>query len=127
MEDDDNKEGNFNKETLAFTLQLVKILFYFLQLSFQNFKTNSFCIRGRHRSVTINLSCDNTSGGSKVLFGYCSKSERKKSMTVSDNTKMAKNLDDFFKNLGKKELIYQKRWRKLIEKPGTNLGYYSKH
>ena len=38
---------------------------------------------------------------SKVLIGYCSLCNRKKSMTVSDNTIKAEGLASFFKNLGK--------------------------
>ena len=37
-----------------------------------------------------------------VNLGRCSIDNRKKSMTVSDNTIMGEGLQDFFKNLGKK-------------------------
>ena len=70
-------------------------------MSFQKFKTDSYCIGGRHRSATKNIYGDVTKKGSKVLIGFCSKCQRKKSMTVSDNTIEAEGLGSFFKNLGK--------------------------
>ena len=45
---------------------------------FQKFKSDSYCVGGRHRSATIEIYGDITSKGSKVLIGYCSVSNRKK-------------------------------------------------
>ena len=73
-------------------------------MTFKKFKIDSYCVGGRHRSVTKNIYGDITSKGSKVLIGYCSVCNRKKSMTVSDDTIKAERLGDFFKNLGKKGL-----------------------
>ena len=70
-------------------------------MSFRRFKTDSYCVRGRHRSATIKIFGDITSKGSKVLIGYCSVCNRKKSITLSDNTIKAEGLGSFFKNLGK--------------------------
>ena len=70
-------------------------------MDFQKFKSDIYCVVGRHRSATTKSYADTTSKGSKVLLGYCSICNRKKSMTVSDNTKQAEGLGDFFKNLGK--------------------------
>ena len=42
-----------------------------------------------------------TSKGSKVIIGFCSLCNRKKSMTFSDNTIQADGIGSFFKNLGK--------------------------
>ena len=70
-------------------------------MSFQKFKTDSYCVGGRHRSVKVKIYGDITSKGSKVLIGYCSICNRKKSMTVSDSTIKAEGLSSFFKNLGK--------------------------
>ena len=67
-------------------------------MSFQKFKSDSYCVGGRHRSATIKIYGDITNEGSKVLIGFCSKCQRKKSMTVSDNTIEAEGLSDFFKN-----------------------------
>ena len=55
-------------------------------MSFQKYKTGSYCVGGRHRSATKNIHGDITSKGSKVLIGFCSVCQRKKSMAVSDNT-----------------------------------------
>ena len=65
-------------------------------MSFQNFKSDSYCVGGRHRLATIKIYGDITSKGSKELIGYCSVCNRKKSMTVSDNTIKAEGLGSFF-------------------------------
>ena len=80
-------------------------------MTFNKFKTDSYCVGGRHGSATENIFGDKTSKSSKVLIGYCSVCNRKKSMTVSDDTLKAEGLIDFFKNLGKKGSMYQKRWQ----------------
>ena len=77
-------------------------------MSFQKFKSDSYCVGGRHRSSTVKINGDITSKGSKVLIGFCSKCQRKKTMTVSDNTIQAEGLGDFFKNLGRKGLNVSK-------------------
>ena len=91
-------------------------------MSFQKFKSDSYCVGGRHRSATIKIYGDITSKGSKVLIGYCSVCNRKKSMTVSDNTIKAEGLGSFFKNLGK---ISAKAGKKLatnvLKNPGRAL------
>ena len=79
-------------------------------MSFQKYKKDSFCVGGRHRSSTKNIYGDITSKGSKVLFGYCSVCNRKKSMTVSDTTIQAEGLGSFFNNLGN---IFAKADKKL--------------
>ena len=81
-------------------------------MSLQKFKSDSYCVGGRHRSATKNIFGDITSKRSKVLFGYCSICyfNRKKTMTVSDNTIKAERLGSFFKNLG---MIFAKTGKKL--------------
>ena len=52
----------------------------------------------------------------------------KKSMTVSNNFIAAEGLLEFFKKLGKIGLNVSKKMTKnVLRKPGTSLGYYSKH
>ena len=75
-------------------------------MTFNKFETDSYCVGGRHRSATKIIYGDITSKGSKVLIGYCSICNRKKSMTVSDDTIKAEGLGDFLKNLGKKDSVY---------------------
>ena len=70
-------------------------------MSFQNSKSDFHCVGGRHRSATTKIYGDITSKNCKVLIGYCSICNRKKIMTVSDNTIQAGGLGSFFKNLGK--------------------------
>ena len=80
-------------------------------MSFSNYTSDNFCVGRKHRSATVKIYGDLTSEG-KVLIGLNSICNRKKSMNVSDNTIKAEVLGDFFRNLGKKGLMYQKRWRK---------------
>ena len=70
-------------------------------MCFNKFKGDSYCVGGRHRSATVKIYGDITSKGSKVLIGYCSFCNRKKSMTVSDNTIKAEGLGSFFQAIGK--------------------------
>ena len=56
---------------------------------------------------------------SKVLFGYCSICNRKKSVTVSDNTKKAESLGDFSKSLVKKgKNVSKKMAKNVLSNPG---------
>ena len=90
--------------------------------SFQKFKTNSYCVGGRHRSATTKIYGDITSKGSKVLIGYCSICSRKKSMTVNDTTIQRERSGNFFKNLGKKGLNVSKKMAKnVLSNPGRAL------
>ena len=84
-------------------------------MSFHKFKSDIYCVGGRHRSSTIFLYGDITSKGSKVLFAFCSSCNRRKSMTVSDNTINTEGLGDFCKNLGKKGLNVSKKWQKTFQ------------
>ena len=59
-------------------------------MTFNKFEMNKFWVGGRHPSATKNIYGGITSKGSKVRIGYCSICNRKKSMTVSDNTKKQK-------------------------------------
>ena len=75
-------------------------------MSFQKFKTNSYCVAGKHRSATENITGEitfikKTGKEIKLLVGKCVICDRKKSMIVSDNTIQTEGLGDFFKNLGK--------------------------
>ena len=72
-------------------------------MTFNIIESDSSCVGGRHRSATVKIYGDITSKGSKVLIGYCSVCNRKKSMTISDDTIKAEGLGDFFKNLDRKD------------------------
>ena len=96
-------------------------------MSFNKFESDSYCVGGRHRSATVKIYGDITSKGSKVLIGYCSICNRKKSMTVSDNTIKAEGLGDFFKNLGKKGFNVSKKMAKnVLSNPGRVLDLTAK-
>ena len=91
-------------------------------MTFNKFENDSYCVGGRHRSATKNIYGSITSKGSKVLTGFCSVCNRKKSMTVSDNTIKAEGLGDFFKNLGEKGLNVSKKMAKnVLSNPGRAL------
>ena len=74
-------------------------------MSFQKFKSDSYCFGGRHKSGTRNIVGEITyikkSGEEiKLLVGKCVICDKRKSTTVSDNVIQAEGLGDFFKNLG---------------------------
>ena len=75
-------------------------------MTFQKFKTNSFCLGQRHYSGTKNITGEiaynkKTGEEIKLLVGKCVICDKRKSMIVSDNTIQAEGLGDFFKNLKK--------------------------
>ena len=93
-------------------------------MSFQKFKTNSYCVGQKHYSGTQNIVGEitlnkKTGREIKLLVGQCSICNRKKSMIVSDNTIKAEGLGDFFKNLGK---ISAKAGKKLAKNVLGNPG-----
>ena len=93
-------------------------------MTFQKFKTDSYCVGGRHRSATKNIVGDisiikKTGKEVKLLVGKCVICDRKKTMIVSDNVIQAEGLGSFFKNLGK---ISSKAGKKLAENVISNPG-----
>ena len=66
-------------------------------MSFNEFKSDSYCVGGRHRSATTKIHGDITSKVSEVLIGFCSVCNRKETMRVNDNTIKAEGLVDFLK------------------------------
>ena len=74
-------------------------------MSSQKFKSDSYCVGGRHRSGTKNIvgeirHNEKTNKEVKLLVGNCMICNRRKSMIISDNIIQAEGLGDFFKNLG---------------------------
>ena len=72
----------------------------------QKFENNSYCVGGKHKSGTKNITGEitvskKTGREIRLLVGKCVICNRKKSMIVSDNTIKAEGLGDFFRNLGK--------------------------
>ena len=93
-------------------------------MSFQKYKTNSYCVGQKHYSGTKNIVGEitlnkKTGREIKLLVGQCSICKRKKSMIVSDNTIQAEGLGDFFKNMGK---ISAKAGKKLAKNVLSNPG-----
>ena len=87
-------------------------------MSFQKFKTISYCVRQKHYSGTKNIAgeitIDKKTGREiKLLVGQCSICKRKKSMIVSDNTVKAESVGDFG-NLGKNGLNVSKKMAKNV-------------
>ena len=101
-------------------------------MSSQKYKTNSYCVGGRHYSSTSNISGDitvnkKTGKEVKLLVGKCMICNRKKTMIVSDNVIQAEGLGDFFKNLGKKGLNVSKKMAKnVLSNPGRALDLTAK-
>ena len=83
----------------------------------QKIKSDSYCVGGKHRSGTKNITGEitvnkRTGKQIKLLVGKCVTCDRKKSMIVSNNSFQAEGLGDFFRNLGKKGLNVSKKWQK---------------
>ena len=101
-------------------------------MSFQKFKTNSYCVGGRHRSGTKDIVGDitinkKTGKEVKLLIGKCVMCNRKKTMIVSDNVIQVEGLGDFSKNLGKKGLNVSKKMAKnVLSNPGRALDLTAK-
>ena len=90
----------------------------------QKFATDSYCVGGRHRSGTKDITGEitvnkKTGRDTKLLVGKCVICNRRKSMIVSDNTIKAEGLGSFFKNLGK---ISAKAGKKLAKNVLSNPG-----
>ena len=90
----------------------------------QKFATDSYCVGGRHRSGTKDITGEitvnkKTGKDTKLLVGKCVICNRKKSMIVSDNVIQAEGLGSFFKNLGK---ISAKAGKKLAKNVLSNPG-----
>ena len=93
-------------------------------MTFQKFKTDSYCVGGRHKSGTKNIVGEitinkKTGKEVKLLVGKCVVCDRKKTMIVSDNVIQAEGLGSFFKNLGK---ISAKAGKKLAKNVLSNPG-----
>ena len=100
-------------------------------MSFQKFKSNSYCVGGRHYSATDNIYGSTKYNNKKqtnikLLNGTCTKCNRKKSQIVSDQTIEAEGLKDFFKlikkgtkNVGKKILNNPERALQLAQQIGS--------
>ena len=107
-------------------------MFFVLYVSFQKFKSDSYCVGGRHRTATKNIVGDitiNKKRGKevKLLVGKCAICDRKKTMIVSDNAIQAEGLSHFFKNLGKKGINVSKKMAKnVLSNPGRALDLTAK-
>ena len=84
-------------------------------MSFQKFKTYSYCVGHKGYSATKRIVDDITYNKKtvrelKTLVGQCSVCIRRKSKIFSDNVSQAEGLSNFFKNLGEKVLNLSKNW-----------------
>ena len=75
--------------------------------NFNKFKTNSYCVGGRHYSGTNNIRGVVTAKGTKILKRNCVNCKRNNSMTVSDATIEAEGLKD--KSVGKSTVNFGKK------------------
>ena len=72
----------------------------------QKFRLDSYCVGGKHRSGTKNITGEitvniKTGKQIKLVVGKCVICDRKKSMIVSDNTIPAEGLGRFLKIWGR--------------------------
>ena len=98
--------NDFTTKGLYFFLPF---FFYINMSKFSKFKTNSYCVGGRHYSGTNKIRGVVTATGTKMLKGSCAMCRRNKSMTVSDATKEAEGLKNFFKSVGKATVNFGKK------------------
>ena len=77
--------------------------------NFSKFKTNSYCVGGRHYSGTNNIRGVVSAKGTKMLKGNCVKCRRNKSMIVSDATIKAEGSKDFLKRVGRATVNFGKK------------------
>ena len=92
-------------------------------MSFNKFKSFSYCVGGKHYSATNNIHGDitqnkKTGAPVKLLRGTCVTCKRNKSLIVSDQTIQAEGLGDFFKHLGK---AAKNVGKKILNNPGRAL------
>ena len=101
-------------------------------MSFNKFKTDGYCVGGRHKSGTKNIVGEitinkKTGKEVKLLVGKCMICDRKKTMIVSDNVIQAEGLGSFFKNLGKISAKASKKLAKhVLSNPGRALDLTAK-
>ena len=84
----------------------------------QKFQNNRYCVGGKHRSGTKNITWEitiNKKTGREIKFivEKCVVCNGKKSI-VSDNTIQAEGLGDFFQNLGKSSVKVGKKLAKNV-------------
>ena len=92
-----------------------------MYMSFKKFRTDAFCVAGRHQSATVYWSWQNWNRP-KILIGKQIQCNRTKSWFVSDNTIAAKRLGKFFKILGTSAAeIGKKTATNILIKPGQSL------
>ena len=92
-------------------------------MSFNKFKSISYCVGGKHYSATTNIRGDitqnkKTGAPVKLLRGTCSTCKRNKSPIVSDQIISAEGLGDFFKHIGK---AAKNVGKKILNNPGRAL------
>ena len=76
--------------------------------NFNKFRTNSYCVGGRHYSGTNKIRGVVTAKRTKILKGSCAMCRTHKSMTVSYAT-VAAGLKDSFKSVGKATVNFGKK------------------
>ena len=93
-------------------------------MSYNKFIKNSYCVGGKHYSPTTNIYGDTTNTGIRIgrpvyiLRGNCVTCNRNKSLIVSERTKNAEGLGDFFKHLGS---AAKNVGKKILNNPGRAL------
>ena len=88
-------------------------------MSFNKYKSNSYCVGGRYKSGAKNIVGEITflkKTGKEINFlvEKCVVCDNRKSMIVSDNVIQAEGVGDFFENLGKKGLNVSKKTAKNV-------------
>ena len=89
-------------------------------MSLQKFKMDSYSVGVRNISATKNIHGDITTKGSKVIIGFCSICNIKKTMTLFDKNVVSESLSNFFKNFKN----YSKEGLNVSKKVAKNMLKY---
>ena len=94
-------------------------------MSFNKFKSNSYCVGGKHYSATTNIKGDITTHNKKTwwiskttLWQVCNVCKRKKALLVSDQPIAPEELGNFFSSLG---FVAENVGKKMLNDPGRAL------
>ena len=105
------KVVSMEKRWFSFVNRSLFSKIYAIEISFEEIKTKSYCVGGRHRSSITNIFGGRTSKSDKVFLARVHYVIEKKSLTVSHNIVAAESLGDFFKSIGQKDSMHQERCR----------------
>ena len=94
--------GLITKKLLYFLTSIILYIYIYIYIEIsllKKFKTDSYCVGGRHYSGTIDKRGYVSTKGTKMLKDNCVNCKRNNSMSISDATIEAEGLKDCFKSV----------------------------